>query len=151
MPCSLCGERGVWFDTGGYAGVEDIDCICSGCLKSGKLIELEIEPNLNFDDGSEAAKTITYKTPSLPTWQDTTWPIIDGEFPVFECIASTQDFKNKEEFLDSFIENDQKKKDIEWIWDALPEKVLNNYQEGGDLSVYLFILNGKKYWVWDAN
>ena len=52
-------------------GINDIDCICSDCLKAGALIELDIEPNMNFDDGSDAAKTITYKTPALPTWQDT--------------------------------------------------------------------------------
>lgn len=150
-PCSVCGDIGVWFDAGGYSGVEDIDCICSDCLKSGKLIDLEIEPNLNFDDGSEAAKTITYKTPSLPTWQDTIWPMIDGSFPVFDCIASKQDFTDKEDFLDSFIENDQNKKDVEWIWDTLPERKLNNYNESGDVSVYLFKLKNKKYWVWDAN
>ena len=151
MPCSTCEEIGVWFDAGGYSGVEDIDCICYSCLKSGKLFDLEIEANINFDDGSDAAKTITYKTPALPAWQDTVWPIINGEFPVFECIASKEDFQNKDDFLYSFIEGEQKKDEIEWIWDSLPDKKLNKYSEGGDISVYLFSLNNEKHWVWDAS
>lgn len=150
-PCSVCGEVGLWFDAGGYSGVENIECICTNCLQSGKLIEMDIEANLCFDDGSEAAQTITYKTPALPTWQDTVWPMINGEFPIFECIASVEDFKDKEEFLSSFIESNQTKDDIEWLWERLPRKKLNHYNEGGDISIYLFLLNDKKYWVWDAN
>lgn len=150
-PCSICGSVEDCFDAGGYSAIHNIECICSKCLKAGALVELEIKPNMNFNDGSEAAKTITYKTPALPTWQDTLWPMIDGQFPVFECIASVEDFNDKEEFLNSFIGSDQTKDDIEWLWDALPRKKLNHYNEGGDISVYLFSLHGKKCWVWDAN
>ncbi|MDY6993951.1 MAG: CbrC family protein [Pseudomonadota bacterium] len=150
-PCSVCGEAKKCFDAGGYSGIRDIDFICADCLKAGKLIELDIEANLNFDDGSEAAKTITYRTPALPTWQDTAWPMIDGRFPIFECIASKEDFKDRNEFLDSFIEDDQTKADIEWVWNSLPSKKLNSYKDGGDVSVYLFTLDSKKYWIWDAS
>lgn len=103
-PCSISGEVAICFDAGGYPGINDIDCICSKCLKTDALIEFEIESNMNFDDGSEAAKTITYKTPDLPTWQDTVWPMIECKFPVFECITSLEDFADEEEFSDSFVE-----------------------------------------------
>jgi uncharacterized protein CbrC (UPF0167 family) len=149
--CSICGKVELCFDAGGYSGINEIDCICSTCLKAGALIGLEIEPNMNYDDGSEAAKTITYKTPALPTWQDTGWPVVEGKFPVFECIASAEDFRDKDEFLESFIEEDQTKDEIEWLWDHLPQKKLNHYSESGDISVYLFSLEGNKYWIWDAN
>ncbi|WP_345848805.1 CbrC family protein [Shewanella algae] len=149
--CSICHDTKVCFDAVGYSGINDIECICESCLKAGKLIDLEIEPNLIFDDGSEAANTITYKTPALPTWQDTPWPTIDGQYPIFECIVSKQDFSDKHEFLDCFIEGSQTKSDIEWLWDALPDRKLSTYKEGGDISVYLFSLGNKKYWVWDAN
>ena len=149
--CSICNKTTICFDAGGYPGIKEIDCICSNCLKAGKLIDLEIEPNMIFDDGSEAVKTITYKTPALPTWQDIVWPTIDGQQPVFECVASKQDFSNKQEFLGCFIEDDQKKDEVEWLWDSLPDKKLNSYKEAGDVSVYLFSLGNKKYWVWDAN
>jgi hypothetical protein len=149
--CSICDKTEICFDAGGYSGVNDIDCICNNCLVAGKLIDLEIEPNMNFDDGSEAAKTITYKTPALPTWQDTVWPMIEGRFPVFEYIASKHDFKDNQEFLDCFIESDQKKEDVEWLWESLPDKQLYSYKEGRDVSVYLFSLDNRKYWIWDAN
>ena len=149
--CSVCGTVDLCFDAGGYSGVNTIDCICYECLKSGKLLELDIEANINFDAGTEAANTISYKTPSFPTWQDTPWPMIEGEYPVFECIASVEDFKDKAEFMDSFIETDQTKAEIEWLWDCLPKKKLHSYKDGGDISVYLFSLNAEKYWVWDAN
>lgn len=151
MPCSVCHDTKICFDAGGYPGVNDIECICASCLKAGKLIDLDIEPNMTFDDGSEAAKTITYKTPSLPTWQDTVWPTIDGKHPVFECIASKQDFTDKQDFLSYFFEDSQSKEDVGWLWDSLPDKKLNSYKEGGDVSVYLFSLGNQKYWVWDAN
>jgi len=149
--CSVCQDTKICFDAGGYSGINDIDYVCAECLKAGKLIDLEIEPNMIFDDGSEAAKTITYRTPALPTWQDTVWPTIDGQHPVFDCIASKKDFENKQDFLDCFIEGNQTKEEIEWLWDVLSDKQLNSYKEAGDLSVYLFILGDKKYWVWDAN
>lgn len=150
VACSICCDVKVCFDAGGYSGVNQIDCICSECLKAGKLIDLEIEPNMIFDDGSEASKIITYKTPGLPTWQDTAWPTINGLKPVFQCIASKQDFTGKEDFLDCFIEGDQAKEDVEWIWDTLPDRKLNSLKEAGDISVYLFSLDNRKYWVWDA-
>jgi len=130
--------------------VQSIDYVCFDCLANGKLKELEIEPNLNYDDGSEASEIITYKTPALPTWQDTAWPYINGEFPVFEKIADKNDFDGKNDFLESFI-GDQEKSEIEWLWEVLPDRKIKNYKDGGDISVYLFTLNGKKYWVWDAN
>lgn len=151
MPCSVCDETAVCFDAGGYSGINDIECICASCLQGGRLIDLEIEPNMIFDNGSEAAKTIIYKTPALPTWQDIAWPTIEGQYPVFECIASKQDFRNKQDFLDCFVEDDQTKKDVEWLWDSLPDKKLISYKEGNDVSVYLFTLGNQKYWVWDAN
>ncbi len=27
-PCSICKKVSVWFDTGGYPGVNEIECIC---------------------------------------------------------------------------------------------------------------------------
>lgn len=149
--CSICGDVGIWFDTGGYSGLGEIDCLCDQCLHAGKLIDLEIEANLNFDDGTVEAEIITYKTPTLPTWQDTPWPMINGEFPVFERIASKKDFESKEEFIESFAGDISERGKIEWLWDTMPDKSISCYSDAGDVSVYLFTLDDKKYWVWDAN
>ena len=150
-PCSVCGTVDLCFDAGSYFGGHDLECICESCLLSGALIELGVETNMVADENSEAAKTIIYKTPALPTWQDSVWPVIDGKYPVFERIASVEDFEDKQEFLNSYINLDQNTSDIEWLWDELPKKRLSHYNEGRDISVYLFSLNDKKYWIWDSN
>ncbi len=152
VSCSVCKEVKICFEAGGYVGLQDIDNICEDCLKAGKLIELGNEANLLAGDySSEAAMTIAYKTPAFPNWQDTAWPIINEQYPVFERIASKEDFNDKQEFIDSFIEEDEKKSDISWLWDMLPDKALKNYNEAPDVSIYLFSLNNRKYWVWDAS
>jgi uncharacterized protein CbrC (UPF0167 family) len=149
--CSVCKEETLCFDAGGYSGIESIDYICPDCLKSGKLVELDVEPNMVYGNESESTITIAYKTPALPTWQDTIWPLVNGAHPTFERIASKEDFLNQNDFIESFIGRDQKKSEITWLWDMLPKKRLKNYKEAHDISVYLFSLNHKKYWVWDAN
>ncbi len=149
--CSTCDEKAICFEAGGYMGIETIDYICACCLKSGKLIELDIESNLVYGNGADSTDIIAQKTPAFPTWQDTVWPLIDGIYPVFERIASKEDFENQEDFVESFIETDQKKNEIDWLWDKLPNKRLKNYKEATDISVYLFSIKEKNYWVWDAN
>jgi len=153
VACSICNEIKICFDAGGYIGVEEIDYICEDCLASGKLIDLDIESNLVYaiDSSDEESLTIAYKTPAFPTWQDTAWPVVNGQYPLFERIASKEDFKDKQEFVDSFIEDEQSKSEIGWLWDMLPDKKLNNYEEAGGITVYLFSLDNRKYWIWDAN
>jgi len=151
VSCSICSEQALCFDAGGYSGVESIDYICESCLKSGKLIELDIEPNMVYGNDSESTNIIAYKTPAFPTWQDTIWPLVDGVHPVFERIASKEDFLDQDDFLASFIEGEQKRSEIHWLWDMLPNKRLKNYNEAHDISVYLFSLKQKYYWIWDAN
>ena len=153
QPCSICKDVQICFDTGGYAGVNEIDCICTHCLKSGKLKSLEIEANQFYFDDSDESIELTYMTPALPTWQETIWPCIDGEFPVFEKIASKQEFENKDEFINTYYsqDNEEEPNNIDWLWEMLPEKTLKSYKDAHDISVYLFTKNGEKYWVWDAN
>jgi uncharacterized protein CbrC (UPF0167 family) len=148
--CSLCGDVGLWFSAGGYKGVNSIKAICPSCLSAGKLIPLEIEANLTFYDGSEAYETITYKTPALPVWQDTVWPVVSGEWPIFERLASKEDFDDKSDFLNAFYAVDQTVDKVEWLWNSLPAKQIKSLREGRDVQVYLFTLNNKKLWIWDA-
>ena len=149
--CSVCSKVGLWFDAEMYAGANEIKCICDSCLSSGGLIQLGIEPNDSIDNGTEDFKTIIYKTPSLPSWQDIQWPLINGSYPVFERIASKEDFVSKEEFIDSFIASGDKNTDLDWLWGLLPDKKLASYKGASDISVYLFRLEEHKYWLWDSN
>ncbi|EGQ8193813.1 hypothetical protein CGH25_18440 [Vibrio parahaemolyticus] len=149
--CSVCFKVGIWFDAGMYPGQTDIECICDSCLSSGALIELDIEPNDCAESDTEDSKTITYKTPSLPCWQDHEWPFSSsGQYPVFERIASKEDFTDKLEFIEAYIPEDTDV-DFDWLWATLPNERLKNYTEAGNVSVYLFSLGKRKYWFFDCN
>ncbi len=150
--CILCNNVGLWFDTGGYYGINEIECICDECLIKGKLKELEIEANEAFEGNTEDKETIIYKTPALPTWQSREWPFINGEYCVFERIASKEDFDGKEDFQSSFTESDRESSDLDLLWSGLQKtQITNHREENFNASVYLFTSNGKKHCIWDSN
>lgn len=149
--CSVCGRLGKWFDAGGFYGVDDIECICDDCLAGGRLKELEIETNEASNGSVEEIDEIIYATPSLPTWQDRIWPYINGNYPVFERIASKEDFDDINEFKAAFSTEDADSSDLDWLWEILPDKKLKSYHQGGDVTVYLFSSNSGKHCKWDAN
>ena len=149
--CSICGSIGIWFDASGLYGVKEIECICDNCLAAGKLKELDIETNEATNGSKEEMEEIMYATPSLPTWQDSIWPYVNGQYPVFERIASKEDFDDKQEFQSSFSTEVVDNSDLDWLWETLPEKKINKYQDGGDVTVYLFSINNTKFCTWDAN
>ena len=39
------GNKGLWFGTEMYCGKQDIECVCGKCLKSGKLMEIDVSAN----------------------------------------------------------------------------------------------------------
>jgi hypothetical protein len=39
------GNKGLWFDAEMYCGKQDIECVCDKCLKSGKLMEIDVSLN----------------------------------------------------------------------------------------------------------
>lgn len=150
--CSLCDKIGLWFDAGGFYGINEIECICDSCLLAGGLKELEIETNEAQDGSSEDIETIIYKTPSLPTWQDRVWPFVNNSCCTFEKIASRTDFESKEEFQTSFSESDKIDSDLDWLWETLPDKPITSHKDGNyNVSVYLFTCDSKKYCTWDAS
>jgi len=150
--CAICGSSGFWFDAGSFYGENEIDCICDECLLEGKLEDLGIETNAAFGGALVETAAIIHKTPALPTWQDMNWPHIDGEYCVFERMASKADFENKEEFMSSFSAQDKENSDLELLWKILPEKRISNYLEGNyNVSIYLFTCHGQKLCTWDAS
>lgn len=151
--CSVCGEVGVWLDAGGFYGSRDIDCICDHCLAEGKLKELEIETNEAFEGTESQKEEIMHRTPALPTWQDRCWPFFEGDYCIFEKIASKPDFSNKDEFINSFSEDDRESSDLDDIWENyLLDKAITSIEDGNyDISIYLFTRNGRKHCIWDAS
>lgn len=151
-PCSICRATGVWFSASAFFGQHEIECICDKCLSNGELETLGIEANGINNRDTDEAKTILYRTPALPTWQDHSWPQVDGEYCIFERIASKNDFTDKNELLNSLSLHYLGSSDIDWLWDQLPEKAVNNIEEGNfNVSVYLFSCRGIKLCIWDAS
>jgi len=150
--CDICSEQGIWFSAGGFTGSSDIDCICDNCLANGALEELEIYSNEAVGGDAKETNIIMHRTPALPTWQDTLWPCVDGEYCVFERIASKEDFLSLSEFRDSLFSHGKENTDIEWLWALMPDIKVKNHIEGNfNVSVYLFTNKGKKYCIWDAS
>lgn len=149
----MCGKEGIWLYGGGFYGARDIDCICDACLSDGKLKELGIETNDAFEGTEEQKEGIVFRTPALPTWQDRCWPFREGDYCVFEKIASKGDFADKEDFIRCFTSEDQESSDLSDIWDNyLPEKPITSIQNWNyDISIYLFTRNGRKHCTWDAS
>lgn len=151
QPCDCCGAEAV-FDASLFSGIAEIDAICADCLAAGKLKALDIETNEpQFSDNITARDTIRYCTPKLPSWQGIFWPCIDGEYPRFERIASQADFDDIDDFKCSFSAATLAVTDINHLWQCMSDTPIDSIAEGGDISVYLFSLNGRKHCLWDAN
>jgi len=160
--CGVCGSREECFDTAGCYGSGSIEGVCPGCLKDGKLIELDVCTNevggalhekLRSDlDAESHSNIIAYCTPHLPTWQGMEWPIRNGDFCKFVKIASQPDFTNKEELFAAIPEDYYFGRDAGEFWDMLPESQITNLENGNyDTSFYLFTTGSEKVVLWDCN
>lgn len=114
-PCSICETEGIWFDASGFCGANEIDCICDNCLAEGKLKDLDIQTNEASEGTREEIETITYRTPALPTWQDGVWPYVNGQYCVFERMASREDFESKEQLRNAFSVADKEQSNLDWL------------------------------------
>ncbi len=161
-PCEFCGSTSHRLDGGHLYGVDDVDAVCFGCVQRGALIERDISTNsVNLDEvrnalGDDAAEslsnTIMYCTPKLPSWQDTFWPFVDGDFATFVKIASKIDFVDQKQFTDSILPDGISEPDPDWQWDMLPDHPIRNIKEGQyDMSIYLFRRAERLVTIWDAN
>ena len=149
--CAICDRVGLWFDGDMYCGENEIECICDSCLSEGKLIPLDISTNMTeSEDGN--ANQISYCTPCLPCWQDQFWPFVDGDYCIFEKVASQKDFTDKHDFEHSFSKSEKEHTDLDWLWNMMPETAVQNLKDGAfDVCVYIFTRKGKKFCTWDCN
>ena len=148
--CHFCKEEKTCLDGGNLFGFEEIEAVCFECVKNGKLMDLDISCN-DIDSSTlspEVVNEIVYCTPSLPTWQDCSWPVKNGTPGTFIKIASKLDYDSKEQFVNSLYDCE---KDPD-LWEMLPGIKITNMKEGQyDISFYLFEVNGEKLTIWDAN
>src|SRR6478735_34647 len=101
--CHFCKSSGECLDGDNLAGLETITAVCLSCLKAGRLLELDISTNQiltsaldpKLGDLESISNEIVYSTPSLPTWQDSFWPIKNGRPYRFIKIASKRDYVDR--------------------------------------------------------
>ena len=139
-PCVYCGATSHRLDGDNLYGADAIDAVCFSCVERGLLIDRDISTNsVNLEQlrdavGAETANTmsniIVYQTPSLPTWQDSCWPFVDGDFATFLKIASKTDFVDYSHFTDSILPDNVTESDPEWQWEMLPDHPVRNLKEG---------------------
>ena len=114
--CHFCGEERSCLDGGHFYGEGEIEAVCTACMKKGRLKELGIV--VNDIDTHELAGTkeeviaiseeIAYRTPQVPTWQDSTWPVRNGKAYRFIKIASKLDYtsgRSEEEGKSLFVKS----------------------------------------------
>lgn len=161
-PCAFCSSTANRLDGGLLYGDVDLDAVCFDCVRRGALIERDISTNsVNLDEvrealGDDAAETLTniivYCTPKLPSWQDTFWPFVDGDFATFVKIASKIDFADKHQFAESIIPDGISEPDPVWQWEMLPDHAITNIKEGQyDITTYLFRRDDRILTIWDAS
>jgi len=149
--CSICEKTEICFDGRGFYGVNEIECICEECLANGRLEDLEIFTNDVYSGSDEQRNEIAFRTPKLPTWQDVEWPFVDGDYCVFEKLASKEDFDNVDDFRKSILKADLESMDVDLVWSSMPNKKILNLSDGNhSLTIYLFSSSGKKICIWDA-
>lgn len=162
VACKICRAEEKCFDTSGCYGSGSIEAVCPNCLKSGKLVALDVCTNdvggsfaekLRPDLDAEAhSNIIVYCTPRLPAWQDMQWPIKNGDFCRFVKIASQQDFLDKNDLFAAIPEDDHFGRDADVFWEMLPDKKITNLDDGNyDTSFYLFTAGSEKVVLWDCN
>ncbi len=162
-PCHFCGSTESRIDGSHCRGEASIDSVCFECLRDGKLIDLDLSLNdvdlkrigaciPDVEEREDLTNQIIYCTPPLPTWQDTWWPFVDGDFCTFLKIASKRDFKGQNEFIATVHDEYKELNDPEELWSFLPNREIRNLSEGQyNVSVYLFQRGNRLVTIWDAN
>jgi uncharacterized protein CbrC (UPF0167 family) len=163
-PCAICEVIEICFDSSNFHGNDFYGSICQECLRNGKIKDLGLSTNgyaeVNQDQLTGSADEIArkifkikYCTPELPTWQDTIWPIMKGDFCIFEKVSSKMDYPGGPAELHSYIPDNYRYDDTaEYLWDLIPDFEQDNTTEtDSDTRFYLFTFNGGKLVIFDRS
>lgn len=179
--CDTCGQFKFCFDAEGFLGSDNLTSICPECLAFGKLTNLnsftcdgdikklveqlkQLNPNLTDNEIQDIAneKTIELEktTPSLITWQDWSWPCLEGDYckfigfgtkPMYQLLA--KDTPVEDFFKDSFYKPEQF---IDYLWtEAVPNTIIKNYEDSNQYGTLFYVfksLNSDKIvTTWDCD
>jgi uncharacterized protein CbrC (UPF0167 family) len=178
--CDTCGQDKICFDAELFYGSDELNSICSECLSSGKLndknsftCEGDIEElkrqlrtinpsltNLEIDEiANQKTLELEKTTPYLVTWQNWSWPCVDGDYCKFIGFGSKSFYKNlakdtnvEDFFRESFYE---KNTNFDYLWkEALPDKEIKNYNDSTQYETLFYVfrsINSEKVvTIWDC-
>lgn len=182
--CSICGAIKLCFDAGSFYGHDEITSICPECLSSGKLFEIdtntcngdidellrqlkELNPDATEYEIREIANKKTNElektTPPLISWQDWSWPCLDGDYCKFIGYGSkpfynslSAELTGEELFKNSFYYNLKDESDVDFLWkEILPETEVVDYKDSNVLSTIFYVfksLNSDRIiTIWDTD
>ena len=179
--CDTCGQNKLCYDAESFYGSDDLTSICPDCLASGLLVERDAftcsgdiqnlkkqlklqNPDLADNRIQEIAndKTIELEktTPHLVTWQDWSWPCVDGDYCKFIGYGSKPLYKElakgepvEEFFRNSFYDTGLYNEDL-WAG-SVPDKSIKNYNDSNQHGTLFYVfksLNSDKIiTIWDCN
>ena len=162
--CDTCEQNKFCFDAEAFYGSDDLTSICPECLVKGALIERdsftcegdmanlveqlqELNPEITEEEVQKIADQKTTElektTPHLITWQDWSWPCLDGDYCKFIGYGSKPFYKSlangttvEEFFEESFYDPDSYNEDL---WDDVPGKLIKNYEDSSQYGTLFYV------------
>lgn len=144
--CSCCNKPVFIKYKGPFYSLEKPECLCPGCIASGKAAEkfdgeFQDESSVDETDNMEGLDELIHKTPGYYGWQQEYWRAHCNDYCAFIGYAGSQELKEMgilEEVLDDSLWNETAK-----------ENIRNNLSNGGSMQGYLFkCLHCGRYLLW---
>jgi len=165
MICDICSQEKLCFGATNFYGTEELTAICPDCLGNGGLIDRDVSscsapirlleqqlrdlnPDLSDAEIEAIAKQKTLElekmTPHLVTWQDFTWPCLDGDYCKFIGFGSKQLYRALAKWQDAkfFFKNSLEEGYIynEDLWNEdMQDNVINSSEESCNNFVIFYV------------
>lgn len=181
--CDICHETRRCFDASLYSGEETIDTICPECLAGGRLKDRDIftcegdieaiidqlqalypeRSNAEIEKKArEKTAELEKTTPKLVSWQEWSWPAIDGDYGIFIGFGSKTLYNRMAEgndgswlFQESLYHSVKDESDGDELWEeAMPAKDIPDFDasQEHDTLFYVFksLHSDQIVTIWDA-
>lgn len=136
--CQCCHQVKGYIYVASIYSEEEVDDVCPWCIKDGSVAK-KFEATFNDDHplleagvSAEVVEEVCERTPGYCTWQQEVWQTHCNTACIFHGDAKKEDLEGLlGEDLDSFLK-------YQMIDKVFWQKILDNYNEGGDTAIYKF-------------